>query len=93
MRSVRFPSTRALCFLNAFPTEIETITVASHTAEFLHHDPIASLNLANPTDFHSYPEYKRKLFSALAECDDGELAIAVPPQVSLKQVRVDPCMP
>ncbi|KZS93535.1 hypothetical protein SISNIDRAFT_441399 [Sistotremastrum niveocremeum HHB9708] len=84
------PTSAALrtILLHCRQCEIETITVASYKAEFLHHDPIASLNLVNPSDFHSYPEYKRKLFSALAECDDGELAIAVPPQVSLKQADV-----
>lgn len=35
-------------------------------------------------DCHKHPELKRKLFSALAECDEGELAISLPSPVSAK---------
>lgn len=62
------------------------MTVASYTAEFIHHDAVANLNVSDPTNFHIYPEVKRKLYSALAEGDEGELAIAIPPHVSVKQV-------
>ena len=30
------------------------------------------------TDVHAHPELKRKLYSALAEGDEGELSIAIP---------------
>jgi transcription initiation factor TFIID subunit 2 len=62
------------------------VTVASHPAEFVHHDAVANLHVSDRTDFHLYPEVKRKLYSALAEGDEGELAIAIPPQVSIRQV-------
>lgn len=55
----------------------------------MHYDPVVNLNVSDPTDFHTYPEVKRKLYSALAEGDEGELAIAVPHQVLIKQVCRD----
>lgn len=61
------------------------MTVASHHAEFVHHDPLANISISNPQDCHTYPELKRKLYSALAEGDEGELSIAIPKEVSLKQ--------
>jgi transcription initiation factor TFIID subunit 2 len=61
------------------------VTVASHHAEFVHHDPLANISISNPQDCHTYPELKRKLYSALAEGDEGELSIAIPKEVSLKQ--------
>ncbi|KAG6813996.1 hypothetical protein H0H92_004489 [Tricholoma furcatifolium] len=36
-------------------------------------------------DCHRHPELKRKLYSALQEGDEGELAIAIPREVPLKQ--------
>lgn len=36
-------------------------------------------------DCHRHPELKRKIYSALQESDEGELSIAIPPEVSLKQ--------
>lgn len=64
---------------------IHSVTVASHQAEFVHHDPLAHVNISTPQDCHTYPELKRKLYSALAEGDEGELSIAIPKEVSLRQ--------
>ncbi|KAG9313991.1 hypothetical protein JVU11DRAFT_4768 [Chiua virens] len=64
---------------------IHSVTVASHQAEFVHHDPLAHINISTPQDCHTYPELKRKLYSALAEGDEGELSIAIPKEVSLRQ--------
>lgn len=61
------------------------MTVAAHQAEFVHSDPLANINVSNSADCHTYPELKRKLYSALAEGDEGELSIAMPKEVSLKQ--------
>lgn len=36
------------------------------------------------TDCHKHPELKRKLYSAYSEADEGELAIPIPRQVSVK---------
>ena len=36
-------------------------------------------------DVHNHPELKRKLYSALQEGDEGELSIAIPKEVSLRQ--------
>lgn len=36
-------------------------------------------------DCHRHPELKRKLYAALQEGDEGELAIAIPKEVALKQ--------
>ncbi|KAI9462278.1 hypothetical protein BJY52DRAFT_1203123 [Lactarius psammicola] len=48
--------------------------VASHRAEFSR----------TPQDVHTHPELKRKIYSALAEGDEGELSIAIPKEVPLK---------
>jgi transcription initiation factor TFIID subunit 2 len=36
-------------------------------------------------DCHRHPELKRKIYSALQESDEGELSIAIPTEVPLKQ--------
>lgn len=66
-------------------TAIHSVTVASHQAEFIHHDPLAHIGVSNPQDCHHHPELKRKVYSALAEGDEGELSIAIPKEVHLKQ--------
>ena len=60
------------------------MTVASHRAEFVQYDPLANLTVSNSQDVHTHPELKRKLYSALAEGDEGELSIAIPKEVPLK---------
>lgn len=60
------------------------MTVASHRADFIQYDALANLNISNPQDVHTHPELKRKLYSALAEDDEGELSIAIPKEVSVK---------
>lgn len=47
----------------------------SSSAEFTHNDPLMMLSLSKPNDIHTFPEAKRKAFSAFAEGDQGELAI------------------
>jgi hypothetical protein len=64
---------------------IHSVTVGSYPAEFVHHDPLSSLNISAPQDCHNHPELKRKVYSALAESDEGELSIAIPREVPLKQ--------
>ena len=63
---------------------IHNVTVGSHSADFVHGDPLASLSVSNQ-DVHNHPELKRKLYSALQEGDEGELSIAIPKEVSLRQ--------
>ena len=65
---------------------IEAVTVASHKAEFSHNDPLTSMTITK--DCHAHPELKRKLYAALTEGEEGELAIGIPGQVSLKQVSL-----
>lgn len=36
-------------------------------------------------DCHRHAELKRKVYSVLQECNEGELSIAIPREVSLKQ--------
>lgn len=65
---------------------IHSVTVGSYDAEFVHHDPIANISFANAAeakDCHRHPELKRKLYSALADSDEGELSIALPHEVLL----------
>ncbi|KAI0308085.1 hypothetical protein B0F90DRAFT_1680044 [Multifurca ochricompacta] len=63
---------------------VHSVTVASHRAEFVQYDSLANLTISNPQDVHTHPELKRKLYSALAEGDEGELSIAIPREVPLK---------
>lgn len=78
-------TTSALSYNRRF-LDIESVHVASYPAEFVHYDPVVNLNVSDPTDFHTYPEVKRKYYSALAEGDEGELSIAIPPEVPIKHV-------
>ncbi|TFK56505.1 hypothetical protein OE88DRAFT_1689584 [Heliocybe sulcata] len=64
---------------------IHSVTVASYPADFIHHDPLSSLSVSDPRDIHNHPELKRKVYSALAEGDEGELSIAIPAQVRLSK--------
>ncbi|KAI0068033.1 hypothetical protein BV25DRAFT_1904522 [Artomyces pyxidatus] len=81
------PTTKDLktIHLHSRQCTIHSVTVASHRADFIHYDPLANLSIANPQDVHNHPDLKRKLYSALAEGDEGELSIAIPKEVSLKQ--------
>ena len=54
------------------------MTVAQEQADFVHYDPLANLSTSKGNDVHAHPELKRKLYSALAEGDEGELSIAIP---------------
>ena len=64
---------------------IHSVTVASEPTEFAHNDPFMTLNTSKPQDGHTHPELKRQLYSALAECDEGELSIGIPKNVVIKQ--------
>lgn len=61
---------------------IHSVTVASQPADFIHHDPLSSLNISNP-DCHNHPELKRRVYSALQEGDEGELSIALPAGIKI----------
>jgi len=64
------------------------VTVGGHQADFAHHDPLANISMGNAAesqDCHRHPELKRKIYSALQECDEGELAIAIPAEVRLER--------
>lgn len=61
------------------------MTIASEPAEFAHNDPLTTLHTSKSQDGHTYPELKRQLYSALAECDEGELSIGIPKDVVIKQ--------
>lgn len=67
---------------------IHSVTVGSYDAEFACSDPLANINLGSSSndaqDCHRHLELKRKLYSALQEGDDGELAVGIPRDVSLK---------
>ncbi|KAJ7150184.1 hypothetical protein C8R46DRAFT_1008308 [Mycena filopes] len=74
-------------YLHSRQCTIQTVTVASIPTEFIHHDPLAHISVGapnEPLDCHRHPELKRKLYSALQESDEGELSIAIPPEVALK---------
>lgn len=71
--------------LSSTPIAIHSVTVANHQAEFHHYDPLSNINISSPQDCHVHPELKRKIYSAMAEGDEGELSIAIPKEVHLKQ--------
>ena len=52
--------------------------------DWIHHDPLLNVTSSDIIDCHRHPEVKRKLYSAYAECDEGELAIPIPRQVPVK---------
>ncbi|KAG5636972.1 hypothetical protein H0H81_006217 [Sphagnurus paluster] len=84
------PTSRELktIYLNSRQCTIHTVTVAGHQADFTHVDPITNITVGVPNeaqDCHRHPELKRKLYAALQEGDEGELAIAIPREVPLKQ--------
>ena len=53
-------------------------------AEFSHHDALSNLHTSKSDDCHTHPELKRKIYSALAEGDEGELAIGIPKEVVIR---------
>ena len=64
------------------------MTVGGYPSTFTHHDPLANFSMggqAEAQDCHRHPELKRKIYSALQESDEGELSIAIPTEVPLKQ--------
>lgn len=66
---------------------IHSVTVAGHSAEFTVQDPLSNITLGGTSeaqDCHRHAELKRKLYSAMQECDEGELSIAIPKEVTLK---------
>lgn len=71
---------------NHLPAVIQSVTVASYPADFVHYDAVANLNVSNPSDCHRFSELKRKLYSALAEGDEGELSIAIPKEVPIRLI-------
>ncbi|KAH0591210.1 hypothetical protein H2248_001303 [Termitomyces sp. 'cryptogamus'] len=75
-------------YLNSRQCTIQSVAVAGHQADFTHFDSLININMGVPSeahDCHRHPELKRKLYTALQEGDEGELAIALPKEVPLKQ--------
>ncbi|CAL1694239.1 unnamed protein product [Somion occarium] len=84
-----YPTTKDLrtIHLNSRQCHIHSVTVDTHRAEFVHHDALSHLSISNPQDCHNHPELKRKIYSALAEDEEGELSIAIPPEVTIRQAQ------
>lgn len=57
---------------------IHSVSVAQNSADFVVTDPFANLGPSKPDDVHSFPEIKRKVFSAFSNADEGELSISLP---------------
>jgi hypothetical protein len=55
----------------------EGVGSTKEAVAFAHVDPLANLGLTSPEDVHTFPEVKRKAFSAYTEGEGGELAIRV----------------
>ncbi|KAI0652328.1 hypothetical protein C8Q79DRAFT_937038 [Trametes meyenii] len=69
--------------LHARQCVIHSVTVGPFQADFVHHDPFAHLSVTNAQDVHNHPELKRRVYSALAEGDEGELSISIPREVAV----------
>ena len=66
---------------------IQSVTVAGHPAEFTIHDPLTNISMGSAgeaPDCHKHAELKRKLYSAMQECDEGELSIAMPKESAVR---------
>ncbi|KIY52676.1 hypothetical protein FISHEDRAFT_63651 [Fistulina hepatica ATCC 64428] len=63
--------------LHSRQCKIHDVTVNGEPVDYVHHDLLASISLPAPdeTDCHRHPELKRRLYSALQECEEGELSI------------------
>jgi hypothetical protein len=62
---------------------IHSVSIGKQDVEFAHQDNVTELQLSGATetevwDCHRHLELRRKLYSALQEGDEGELAIAIP---------------
>ncbi|THH30629.1 hypothetical protein EUX98_g3547 [Antrodiella citrinella] len=81
------PATKDLktIHLHSRQCAIQSVTIGTHSAEFSHHDPLANINISNAQDCHNHLELKRKVYAALAEGDEGELSIAIPREVIIRQ--------
>jgi hypothetical protein len=68
---------------------IQHVTVGGARTEAFQWDPTAHLSISNSKDCHIHPELKRRVYSAYAEADEGELSIAIPREsvVSLARSR------
>ena len=71
--------------MSYYPTHlslaIHKVLVGNHHADFVHFDSLTHLTTNAPSDVHTHPELKRKLYSALADGDEGELSILIPREV------------
>lgn len=63
--------------------DVHSVTVGSFPADFVHHDPLSHLSVSDPGDVHNHPELKRRVYSALAEGDEGELSVCIPKEVAV----------
>lgn len=66
---------------------IQAVTVGGHPAEFTIHDPLSNITMGGvgeAPDCHKHAELKRKLYSAMQECDEGELSIALPKELPVR---------
>lgn len=72
---------RAECRLK----DVSAVQVGGYPVQdWAYHDPLTSVYTSDITDCHKHPELKRKLYSAYSEAEEGELAIPLPRQVSVR---------
>ncbi|KAL5494783.1 hypothetical protein ACEPAI_245 [Sanghuangporus weigelae] len=72
-------------YLHARQCHISSVQVNGYNVpDWICHDPLSNVVMSDITDCHRHPEVKRKLYSSLAECDEGELAIPLPRQVHVR---------
>jgi hypothetical protein len=84
MRQVLLSVRRYKLLTIDFPcTVIHHVTVGGIKAEAFQWDPMTNMSISNPKDGHLHPELKRRVYSAYAESDEGELSIAIPRETTL----------
>ncbi|EJC98793.1 uncharacterized protein FOMMEDRAFT_161628 [Fomitiporia mediterranea MF3/22] len=72
-------------YLHSRQCTITSIQVGGYNVQdWIYHDPLSNVVMSDITDCHRHPEVKRKMYSSLAECDEGELAIPIPRQVPIR---------
>ncbi|KAH8110586.1 hypothetical protein DFH11DRAFT_1619105 [Phellopilus nigrolimitatus] len=72
-------------FLHSRQCNVTAVQVGGYNVQdWACYDPLSNVVSSDITDCHRHPELKRKLYASFAECDEGELAIPIPRQVSVK---------
>ncbi|KDN40979.1 hypothetical protein K437DRAFT_258484 [Tilletiaria anomala UBC 951] len=73
--------------VNCRQADIRYVTVNSQPTSYAYNDLLSNVTLSNDKDVHLYPELKRKLFAAASDGSNGELSIAISPDVGIQTLK------